>query len=68
MFPIGSHRSLESQNSTYSSGMVSASAWYNLGVVYNIFNQSNNVTEVYRRLKILDSEMADKLFNEILMP
>jgi tetratricopeptide (TPR) repeat protein len=45
-----------------------AVAWYNLGNAYKIAGQDSKVMEVYKRLKTLDPAMADRFFNNIVMP
>jgi len=45
-----------------------AAAWNNLGVEYKITGQSSKVMEVYKRLKALDPAMADRFFNNTVMP
>lgn len=43
-------------------------ARYNLGEAYKLNGQSGKVMEVYKRLKTLDPDMADKFFNENMLP
>ena len=45
-----------------------ASAWYGLGLTYEKLDQRSKVMEVYERLKVLDKELADEFFNEVVLP
>jgi len=42
-----------------------ASAHYNLGIAYFLLNDRGSALEQYKILKKLNSELANKLFNEI---
>lgn len=43
-------------------------AWINLGIAYKKSDQSDQVMDVYKRLKDLDPELADKFFNQFVLP
>jgi len=45
-----------------------ATLWYSLGICYRISEQPSKVTEVYKRLKALNSAKADEFFNKYVMP
>lgn len=45
-----------------------ASVWFFIGMCYRKSGQSSKVTEVYKRLKVLNSATADEFFNKIVMP
>jgi len=45
-----------------------AKAWYGLGVAYLGVGQRGKVSEVYKRLKILDAALAERFFNEVVVP
>ncbi|MCX7771382.1 MAG: tetratricopeptide repeat protein [Proteobacteria bacterium] len=42
-----------------------AKAHYNLGLVYLILNDRNSALDFYKKLKTLNPEMANRLFNLI---
>jgi regulator of sirC expression with transglutaminase-like and TPR domain len=45
-----------------------AISWYNLGHAYYRLGQTGQVMEVYKRLKTIDTAMADKFFKEFVLP
>ena len=45
-----------------------ADAWSNLGVAYSGLGQRDKVLEVYKRLKTLDSALAERFFNGVVLP
>ncbi|VVM07584.1 tetratricopeptide repeat protein, partial [Methylacidimicrobium tartarophylax] len=45
-----------------------ATAWYNLGLLYNLAGRENQVMEIYQKLKTLSPDLADKLFNLAIAP
>jgi len=45
-----------------------AGAWYNLGYAYAISGQRGKVLEIYKRLKSLDSSIAESFFRNVVMP
>lgn len=45
-----------------------ANAWYNLGVTYSLSGQRGKVMEVYKRLKTLDTALAEDFFKSLVAP
>lgn len=45
-----------------------ATIWFPLGLVYNHQGNRTKVFEVYRRLRELDADLADRFFREIVLP
>ncbi|MHB8149808.1 MAG: tetratricopeptide repeat protein [Desulfobulbia bacterium] len=45
-----------------------ADSWFVLGNTYKLNGQTGKVMEVYKRLKTLDPDKADKFFNENMLP
>jgi tetratricopeptide (TPR) repeat protein len=43
-------------------------AWYSLGVAYGKSGQRGQVMAVYKRLKTLDPALAEKFFNNVVLP
>jgi tetratricopeptide (TPR) repeat protein len=43
-------------------------SWYYLGAIYSIQGKRSNVIDVYQTLRRLDPQMADKFFNELVIP
>jgi Flp pilus assembly protein TadD len=45
-----------------------AKAWYNLGLAYARQGSRSKVMEVYQQLRTLDPELADKFFQQVVLP
>jgi tetratricopeptide (TPR) repeat protein len=45
-----------------------ARAWYGLGLQYKKSGQTDKTMEAYNRLKTLDPALADRFFNEVVLP
>lgn len=45
-----------------------AEAWYNLGLAFKTSGQASSAKDIYARLKSIDPTMAEKYFNNILLP
>jgi tetratricopeptide (TPR) repeat protein len=45
-----------------------ASAWYNLGMVHSAEGNRSSVLEVYKKLRSLDPELANRFFREVVLP
>jgi tetratricopeptide (TPR) repeat protein len=44
-----------------------ANAWYDLGIAYKYSGQNNLVIDVYNHLKILDSPLSNKFYNNVVL-